>query len=81
MKMLQLACKMEVECARQYNKRAKECSGNDDAVSKQLFEELIAEEEKHLDRFSTELSNIHKFGDNYLALQSIERSKEQALKN
>jgi len=73
--MLELAGKMEQESAHEYNQWANECSTNSDAISKQLFESLVAEEEKHFDRYDTELKNIEMFGVNYLALQSIERSK------
>ena len=41
-------------------------------------EDLVAEEEEHQDLFETEMDNLEKFGDNYLALQSIERSKTAA---
>ena len=73
--MLQCARGMEEESAGQYNKWAMECAENADAVSRQIFEDLIAEEEKHFDLFDNELTNIDKFGDSYLALQSVERSK------
>jgi bacterioferritin len=33
------------------------------------------DEERHMDQFETEMENIEKFGEEYLALQSIERSK------
>jgi bacterioferritin len=75
--MLHLARKMEEGSRKQYNKWAVECSANADAISKQLFESLIADEERHYDLFDKELSNIDKFGNNYLALQSMERSKSQ----
>ena len=61
-----------------YNKWANECAANADSVSKKLFETLTAEEEVHQDQFETELDNLEKFGDHYLALQSIERSKSVA---
>lgn len=35
----------------------------------------MADEEMHFDRYDKEMDNLVKFGDNYLALQSIERSK------
>ncbi len=73
--MLELARKMEQESAKDYNQWANECSANADAISKQLFEGLVADEEKHFDQYDTELDNIDRFGTNYLALQSIERSK------
>ena len=74
-KMLELACKMEENSARDYNLWANECSANADSVSKQLFESLVVDEERHFDQYDTELDNLAKFGERYLALQSIERSK------
>ena len=73
--MLELAAAMEKEGAKEYNSWANECAAHSDAISKQLFESLLADEEKHFDQFDKELANIAKFGANYLALQSIERSK------
>ena len=73
--MLEMATKMETASARDYNHWANECSKNEDSVSKKLFEELVADEEMHFDRYDKEMDNLIKFGDNYLALQSIERSK------
>ncbi|RJP62476.1 MAG: bacterioferritin [Ignavibacteriales bacterium] len=73
--MLSMASKMEQESARDYNLWANECAQNADSVSKQLFESLVLEEEQHYDQYDTEQENLEKFGDRYLALQSIERSK------
>ncbi|MCB0746166.1 MAG: bacterioferritin [Ignavibacteriales bacterium] len=73
--MLKKAAKMEEDSAKEYNIWANECSKNADAVSKQIFEGLVTEEETHFDQYDTEMENLEKFGDNYLALQSIERSK------
>jgi bacterioferritin len=73
--MLVLARKMEEGSAHDYNVWANECSQNADSVSKKLFEALVADEERHFDQYDTEIENMQKFGDNYLALQSIERSK------
>jgi bacterioferritin len=74
-KMLQLSTGMEEKSARDYNLWANDCSSNADSVSKQLFESLVAAEERHYDQYDIELDNLEKFGDRYLALQSIERSK------
>jgi bacterioferritin len=74
-KMLEKARKMEEESAEEYNIWANECARNNDAISKQLFESLVGEEETHYDQFDIEVENMEKYGDNYLALQSIERSK------
>lgn len=73
--MLDLACEMETSSANDYNKWAIECSNNADSVSKTLFESLVVDEERHFDQYDDETENLKKFGDNYLALQSIERSK------
>lgn len=73
--MLELARKMEEDSAKDYNIWANECAQNADAISKQLFESLVADEERHYNQYDNELENIAKFGVNYLALQSIERSK------
>lgn len=73
--MLTLARKMEEESAREYNVWANECAANADSVTKKLFEELVHDEESHYDHFDVELENLKQYGDNYLALQSIERSR------
>ncbi|MCU0961774.1 MAG: hypothetical protein MUF48_16895 [Pirellulaceae bacterium] len=76
--MLTLARAMEESSALDYNRWANECGANADNVSKKLFEDLVADEERHYDQYDTELENMDKFGDSYLALQSIERSKTRA---
>ena len=76
--MLEMATKMESSSADDYNKWAIECSNNADSVSKSLFESLVVDEERHFDQYDVEIDNLKKFGDNYLALQSIERSKNIA---
>lgn len=79
--MLEKAASMESGSANDYNKWANECAQNSDAMSKQIFESLVADEERHFDQYDTELDNMAKFGDNYLALQSIERSKNRNMGN
>lgn len=73
--MLDLAVAMEESSASDYNRWANECAQNADSMSKKLFEALVEDEERHFDQFDIELENLRKFGDKYLALQSIERSK------
>jgi bacterioferritin len=73
--MLELATSMETGSARDYNNWANECAKNSDSVSKKLFETLVEDEERHFNQYDDEMENLKKFGDNYLALQSIERSK------
>ena len=73
--MLEAAKAMEHQSAIDYNLWANECGANADSVTKKLFENLVADEERHYDQYDTESENLEKFGASYLALQSIERSK------
>jgi bacterioferritin len=73
--MLECAAKMEQDSAKEYNEWANECAANADSASKKIFEDLVNTEERHFDQFDTEMGNLDKFGEKYLALQSIERSK------
>ena len=74
-RMLERAAAMEAQSAKEYNEWANECGANADSATKRLFEDLVADEERHHDQYTTEMENIDKFGEGYLALQSIERSK------
>jgi len=76
--MLTRAREMEEKSIQDYNGWANECAANADSVSKKLFEDLVVDEERHYDQYDVELENMEKFGDRYLALQSIERSKSRA---
>ncbi len=74
-KMLEKGAAMETGSVKDYNEWANECSRNADSATKKLFEALVDDEERHYDQYDKETENLVKFGDNYLALQSIERSK------
>jgi bacterioferritin len=76
--MLKKAAEMEADAVRLYNQWANECSANADSASKKVFEDLVLDEEGHFDQYDTEMENIDKFGESYLALQSMERSKNMA---
>jgi bacterioferritin len=73
--MLEKARAMEEGSAKDYNLWANECSANADAGTRKIFEELVADEERHYDQYDNEVKNIEKYGERYLALQSIEGSK------
>ncbi len=77
-KMLEMSAGMETGSVKDYNEWANECSKNADSASKKIFEALVDDEERHFDQYDKEMENLVKFGDNYLALQSIERSKSIA---
>lgn len=69
--ILAKAAQMEDESARDYNESAIACGKNADAASKQIFEQLVKDEEGHFDEFDKQMGNIQKFGLSYLALQSF----------
>jgi bacterioferritin len=69
--MLQMAAGMEEQSAADYNKAALDCAANADSATKQIFEGLVSDEERHFEMFDQQLDNIKRFGKNYLALQSF----------
>lgn len=66
--MLSIAQEMEIESALRYNEYLKECTLKSDSISRQLFEEFIIDEERHADRFGTEIKSIQDMEDSYLAI-------------
>lgn len=74
--MLKMARAMEEASAKDYNLWANQCSTNADAGSRKVFEDLVADEERHYSQYDIEAVNLEKFGERYLALQSIEGSKK-----
>jgi len=50
-----------------YNAAANTCGAEKDQVSKKLFEELLADEEEHLDVFQNIAGHVDKLGAAYLA--------------
>jgi bacterioferritin len=77
-KMLEKGRKMEQDSVKDYNVWANECANNADAGSRKVFEGLVEDEERHYDQYDNEVDNLERFGDRYLALQSIEMSKSIA---
>jgi len=73
--MLDLARSMEVQSAKDYNLWANTCSANADSGTKKVFEGLVDDEERHFSQYDLEMEKIIKFGEQYLALQSMEGSK------
>lgn len=69
--MLKKAMAMEEGSQLDYNKAAIACGANADAVTKQLFEALVLDEERHFDQYEKEMEKIERFGPSYLALQSF----------
>jgi len=75
-KILAKAAAMEQASAASYNQAAIKCGQSADAASKQIFEALVNDEERHFDQFDKQLDNIKRFGPNYLALQSFQQTSE-----
>lgn len=74
--MLEFATKSEQEAVIMYNEYAIECTKNADSVTRKIFEGLVEDEEGHFGEFDAEMDNLQKFGEKYLVLQSMERSKK-----
>jgi bacterioferritin len=55
-----------VEAIKMYNEAALTCAAENDQISKQLFEELLKDEEDHLDRFENIKDHVDKLGGPYL---------------
>jgi len=70
--MLEKAKQMEDGSITDYNKSALEAAKLADAGTKQIFEALVADEERHFDRWEKQLDNVQRFGPTYLALQSFD---------
>ena len=77
-KILAKAAEMEQGGVTSYNQAAIKCGQNADAASKQVFEALVNDEERHFDQFDKQLENIKRFGPNYLALQSFDKAPDKS---
>ena len=73
--MLRMAMQLEQSTIDSYNEASRIASENKDAVTHKMFQDIIVEEEGHLDTFRTELQNLIDYGEKYLALQSAAGSK------
>ena len=73
--MLETAAAMEKQNIQEYNQWALECAEAGDSGSRKMLEDLVAEEEGHFSNYDDELTNLKRFGERYLALQSMERSR------
>ena len=65
--MLKTDIGLESEALRMYNEASVTCAAEKDQISKQLFEELLKDEEGHLDMFENIKDHVDKLGASYLA--------------
>ena len=70
-----MAMQLEQSTIDSYNEASRLAAEHKDAVTHKMFQDIIAEEEQHLDTFRTELQNLLDYGEEYLALQSAAGSK------
>ncbi len=61
--MLRLALQLEQSTIDSYNEASRIASEHKDAVTHKMFQDIIAEEEQHLDTFRTELQNVLDYGE------------------
>ena len=73
-----MAMNLEQHTIDSYNDASRIAAEQQDAVTHKMFQEIIADEERHLDTFRTELQNLIDYGEEYLALQSVAGSKRAA---
>lgn len=76
--MLKKAMAMEAQSQEDYNRAAQTCAESADAATRQLFEGLVVDEERHFDQYEKEMEKIERFGPSYLALQSFGRGEAPA---
>ena len=60
-------CQLEDMAIRMYNESAIECAAERDQVSKDMFEDLLIQEEDHLHHFENIREHVKQMGDAYLA--------------
>ena len=67
---MQLDLEDELDAGRQYNNAVKVCNEANDAGSRELFEHMIEDEERHADFLESQLHDIKELGiANYLSQQ------------
>jgi bacterioferritin len=72
--MLEWARVSEQGAISDYNQAANESAANSDSATKRIFEDLVADEERHFNQFDMEYEKLLKFGERYLVLQSLDNS-------
>nr|VFK09676.1 MAG: bacterioferritin [Candidatus Kentron sp. LPFa]VFK17115.1 MAG: bacterioferritin [Candidatus Kentron sp. LPFa]VFK31463.1 MAG: bacterioferritin [Candidatus Kentron sp. LPFa] len=72
--MLAKAREMEETAIRDYNQFALDVGS--DSATRNLFEGLVEDEERHFDEYGNESNNVERFGDSYLAQQAMENSRK-----
>jgi bacterioferritin len=58
---------LEAQAIKMYNDASVVCAAEKDQISKEVFEELLKDEEEHLNYFENEKDHVEKLGAAYLA--------------
>lgn len=64
--LLKVDEKLEDDAIKLYNESAKLCADEGDHVSKEIFEQLLAQEEDHIDEFQKDIDHVEKLGNVYI---------------
>jgi bacterioferritin len=73
--MLRLGMESEHSAVAQFNAAAKECHDLGDHATAAVFEEMVRDEEKHVDWFESQLDAIERVGPQQYLAQQIDPSK------
>lgn len=65
--MLAVDIVLETQAIKMYNDASVVCAAEKDQISKEIFEELLKDEEEHLNYFENEKDHVEKLGAAYLA--------------
>jgi bacterioferritin len=68
--MLTTNMALEAAAMKMYNEAAMVCAAEKDQISKELFEDLLKDEEDHLNYFDNTKDHVDKLGAAYLATQT-----------
>lgn len=73
--MLDYSRELEKATIEDYNAWSRETSELGDAGTHKLFQDILVQEEDHMDQFRLEMENSQEFGKEYLALQVVSNLK------
>lgn len=69
--MLDYSRELEKATIEDYNAWSRETSELGDAGTHKMFQDILVQEEEHMDQFRLEMENSQEFGKEYLALQVV----------
>ncbi len=75
--MLNYARQLEVQTIDNYSAWSKETGNLGDVATHKMFQDLVVEEEEHMDQFRLEMENVQELGEKYLALQVVDNLKHK----